>query len=200
MGVLELLEVEQAQLAQLLGGHVGFAVEVEYLDVAVDELEDAGDGEVELQGVQNVDLHIEHVVFGLGLVGDLHEVAHLRGLDFLVLGADQHAGDSDQLQLAPVHVLLREIAVDRADRHLECFGQQLELEVHLDQPVHKNAPHLLVHVALVLHLAGVGLELTFGLEAVFMHVFGLERAVEGVPGLLEVHPGEFGFEVYGLDY
>jgi len=95
VAVLELLDVQQTQFAQVLRGHVGLLVQVEHLDLAVDELQDGGDRKVERECVEDRDLHVEHVFLGVGLVRDLDEVTHLRGLYLLVLAADEHAANPD---------------------------------------------------------------------------------------------------------
>jgi len=135
IGVLELLHVEQTQLAKLLGGHVGFGVLLKHLDLPVDELEDGRHGEVEAEGVEDADFHVQHLVFSVSFVGDVDKVSDLWRLDFLLLARDQHAGHAHQLQLASVQVGGRQLAVYDVHSEIERFRQQLEFEVHLQQPV-----------------------------------------------------------------
>jgi len=85
-----------------------------------------------------------------------------------------------------VHVGAAEVPVDGADGQTECLRQQFELEVHLDEPVDQDAAHLLVDVRLLLHVVAVGLVVQFGLEAVGVHVHGLQRAVECIQRVFHV--------------
>jgi len=166
----------------------------------VQKLHGGRHSQIELECIQDGHLHLEHLVLGLGLVGDLDEVAGLGGLYLFLLAGDQQAGHPDQLKFGAVGVSLSQIPVDHVDGQLESFGQQLEFEVDLHQPVHENAPHLFVDVLLRTHLGLVTLELCLGLQTVCVDVFGLESAVQGVHGVPPVDPTQLGLEVNGIHH
>ena len=71
---------------------------------AVQEVVRGRHREVELERVDDVALHPEHVLPREGLVRDVDEVPDLGGVDLLVLGGDQHRGAADELEPGPVHV------------------------------------------------------------------------------------------------
>ena len=81
-------------------------------------------------------------------------ITHLRRPDLLVLAGQQHGGDAHQLQVAPGDGHDGQVAVDEVDRQEQGLRHQLELEVHLHQPVHQDGPHLVVNVRLVGHVGG----------------------------------------------
>ena len=57
-----------------------------------------------------------------------------------------------------------EEAVDEVGGQVERLGHELELEVHIHQPVDQNGPHLVVDVGLAGHVVGGDAHL--GLDAV----------------------------------
>ena len=90
----------------------------------------------------------EDLLARVRLVRDVHKVAALGRVDLLVLRRDEHRRDPDELQLVPLHRLLLEVAVDQVDGEVHRLGAQLELVVHLDQPVDEDRAHLVVDVKL----------------------------------------------------
>lgn len=196
---LQVLDVEQAQLAEVLGSHLGLGVEFEHFDLAVDELEHGRHREVELERVEHAHFHVEDFLGGLGLVRDLHEVTHLRRLDFLLLAGDEHAGHAHQLQLRAVHVGNGQVAVDGGNCEVKSFGQQLELEVDFNQPVNQNPTHLFVDVGLGFHLIRVGFVVCLGFEAVVVHIHCVQRAVEGILAVPDVAVLLVALEVDAVD-
>eukprot|EP00964_Phaeocystis_antarctica_P158180 scaffold128693_cov68-Phaeocystis_antarctica.AAC.18 len=72
--------------------------------------------------------------------------------DLLVLGGHEDGGDADKLQLAAHDLLLLEEAVDQVDRQVQRLRHQLEMQVHLDQPVDQDRAHLDVDVGLLAHV------------------------------------------------
>jgi hypothetical protein len=97
MALFQLLHVQHAQLTQLLGSHLGLLVQVEHFDLPVYKFQDGRDCEVELQCIQYVHFHVQHIVLGLRLVGDLDKVSHLWRIDLLLFACYKHTGDAYQL-------------------------------------------------------------------------------------------------------
>ena len=79
-----------------------------------------------------------------------------RRVDVLVLRSDEHCRHSHKLKVLPLDLLNTQIAVDDANSDEEGFGVQLEFVMNLNEPVHKNSPHLLVNVSLFLHVPVLG--------------------------------------------
>jgi len=80
------------------------------------------------------------------------------------------------LVLTARHNSLLTVAVNQVDCDEECLREKLELEVHLDKPVHENATHALSDFCLDLRDTG-GLRLQFIFTLV--HVIGAVGCVEG---------------------
>jgi hypothetical protein len=76
------------------------------------------------------------------------ERADLRRVNLLELGGDEHARDAHQLQLWARARVLGQAAVDEVDGEEERLRVQLVLLRHLHQPVHQDAAHGGVDVAL----------------------------------------------------
>jgi len=188
MAALQLLEVQQTEFAQLLGGHLSLGVQAQGLDLPVRELQDGGHSQVHFQYVEYVDFHVEHLTLSLRFVSDVHEVSNLGGLYFLLLAGNQHAGHAHQLEFGPVYVHLAQLAVDGVDGEEQGLGQQFELQMHFHQPVHQDATHLFIDVSLSLHLEVVRVVEHLCLQTVLVHILSLEGTVECVCLLLEVHP------------
>ena len=80
---------------------------------------------------------------------------YLYALSYLlILASDEHCSDTDQLQVLPHDVLLREEPVDEVVREEERLRDELELEVHLNEPIDENRAHSIIDVALLAHIVG----------------------------------------------
>lgn len=51
-----------------------------------------------------------------------------------------------------MNLLLLAVSVDQVNSYKQSFWQQLEPEVYFDDPVHEDAPHLLIDVILLVHV------------------------------------------------
>lgn len=76
---------------------------------------------------------------------------YLWWINFLVLAGNEHSGDSQQLQLIPLHLVVDDEGVDDELGEEECFVSEVEPQMHVYQPVQQNGPHLLVYLDLVTH-------------------------------------------------
>ena len=124
------------------------------LEEAGHELVGGGNREVEAQGVEHLLLHLEDLLAGVRLVGDVDKVTNLWRPDLLVLGSEQHRRDTNQLEVLPRDRLLREEAIDEVVREEKGLRHQFELEMHLDEPVDEDSAHLVVDVRLDEHVVG----------------------------------------------
>ena len=124
--------------------------------------------QVEVEDGQDPDLHPQDVSLGVGPVGDVDEILHLRSVDLFVLSSDQHGGHTDELELAAADLLdvMLEISVQDGHGGVESLLQQVELEVDTDEPVDEDSPHpgqdlglncqvILLHILHILHVPGV---------------------------------------------
>lgn len=108
--------------------------------------------EVELQCVEHVLLHGQHLVTRIGIVWDVHEVVHFGSPDFFILRSQEHGGDSHELQILPGDALDAEVSIDQVGRQKQRLRHKLEFEVHFDEPVNQNGAHFLVDVRLTRHV------------------------------------------------
>ena len=138
------LLVSLAQLAHLGEEHVG-----------------GGTGQVEPQDLQDQMLHPEDLPLVVGVVRDVDELPDIRRIDLLILGSNEHAGGSHQLELGPLDRHVGEEPVDVGNSQVESLGLQLVLLSHLHQPVHQDGPHGVADVGLLSHVVGLGQSLQF---------------------------------------
>ena len=145
------------------------------LEIPDEEGVSTGDGDLVLQGLEDLLFHVDDLVTGVGTVADVDQIAQFRGVDLLVLGGDEEARHADELELGPFHLLPLEVAVDEVDRQVERLRHELELEMDLDQPIDEDGAHPLVDVGLVLHVRrsdGSGILLASEME-VLLYIVGV---------------------------
>mmetsp|Transcript_23436 Transcript_23436/g.73458 ORF Transcript_23436/g.73458 Transcript_23436/m.73458 type:complete len:436 (-) Transcript_23436:260-1567(-) len=124
------------------------------LEEAPKEALGGGRGQLKVQGCQQSPLHVEHFLPRVRVVRDVAELVHLRSVDLLVLGRNQHARDPHELQLAPHHLINGQVPIYAAHRQEEGVRDELVLLRHLHEPVHENPAHRGVDVALeLIHVA-----------------------------------------------
>lgn len=150
--VLYVFQVDEKALHQVFAHVVLLLVEPEKYAQVLKKFDGAGEEQAEVQNVEHVVFHFEDFLPGVGVVRDVYEIVHLRQVDFLVLARDHERRDAQQLQLGSGHLLHRQVAVDYGNRHEQALVREPELAVHVYQPVHQNAAHLLVYLLLVLHV------------------------------------------------
>ena len=81
----------------------------------------------------------------------VHEVPDLRRVDLLILGSDEHSGNTGELIVGPLQLLDLSVAVHEVHCEEESFWPQLKLTVHLAQPSDHHLPHLESEILLVSH-------------------------------------------------
>lgn len=98
-----------------------------------------------------------------------------------------------------MHVSTSQLAVDGADCQKQGFRQQSEFQVDFGQPVYEDAAHLFIHIRLAFHLLRVCSQVALGLQAVGVHVLGLQCAIERIGAVLLVAFILSGLEVDAVD-
>ena len=180
--VLEEAVVETANLKQILAESAGLDVVVVGLGDTTEEVHGVGVGEVVVQGTKDEALGLEDLGLGEAIIGDVLEVLDVGREDFLVLGSDEHGGDTDELEAVELDNLAGEEAVDDVDSKEEGLRQQPKTRVNLEQPVDKDAAHLPLELVLAVHVVRVGKSGDLKLLHVgedFVHVLGdHERVIE----------------------
>ena len=78
-----------------------------------------------------------------------------------VLTGNQHCTDTDQLQVFFSDDLLLQKPVNQVYSQEQRLNFELELEVHLDDPVDKNGAHPLCDVWLLIHVLNLRLIIRF---------------------------------------
>ena len=101
---------------------------------------------------EHLGLHLEYLLACVRPVADVDQVAELGGEDLLELGRDGQGRDAHELELGPGNLADVEVPVDDVHGQVERLGDQLELEVDLDEPVDEDRPHALVDEGLVVHV------------------------------------------------
>lgn len=152
--ILEELVVLKGELDEVLGQVSEGGGGAGDLGESLGEAVGGRDGEVELKGVEHDALHSQDLLSGVSLVGDVNKVTHLRGVDLLVLGGDEHGGTADQLELGAGDSATLEESIDDVDGQVKRLFAELELEVDLDQPVDENLSHFGVDIGLLAHVVG----------------------------------------------
>lgn len=89
----------------------------------------------------------------VGVVRDVDKLVDGRGVDVLELGGNEQRGNAEELELAPLELLLGQHAVDDDAREEEAFDGERILRNHLDEPVHEDRAHGVGDVGL--HVAHV---------------------------------------------
>ena len=97
-------------------------------------------------------LHFEDLCLAVGIVRDVDKVLHLWRIDLLVLRRHQHASNTYQLQVTTLDLDFFKVSIDKAHRQEQGLRQEFEFQVHLNDPVDEDCPHLFVDVALVAHI------------------------------------------------
>lgn len=110
------------------------------------------DADLELEPTKDPLFHIQHLLTRVRMIRDVYAVTNLSGVYLLVLARDQERRYPHELQLASVHVLLHAESVDNVAREIKRRVRELELQVHLDDPVDEDGAHLAVYVDLRMHV------------------------------------------------
>ena len=113
-------------------------------------------------------------------IANVHQVAKFRRIDLFVLGGDQEARHSDQLQLGPGNFHAFEAPVNEVDGQVQCLRDELEFQVDFDQPIDEDGAHPLVDVRLSFHVQGSDRRILFFFAVGCVHVFDVSRDTKRV--------------------
>lgn len=180
--VLEEAVVETADFKKVLSESTRLDVVVVGLGDTAEEVHGVRVGEVVVEGGQDETLGLEDLGLGEAIIGNVLEVLDVRRQDLLVLGSNEHGGNTNELKTVKLDNLAREETVDDVDSKEQSLGQEPEAGVNLQQPVDEDATHLPLKLVLAVHVVWVGqgsdLELLHVVEDL-VHILGNhERVVE----------------------
>lgn len=106
--------------------------------------------------------HAKHVSFSLqDLINRITSINHVYNLldrwaiDLFVLGSNKDGSGTNQLKLTQGDDLAGEKSVDVVDTQEECFGEESESVMNLNQPIHKDGAHRPLDLGLVIHVVWV---------------------------------------------
>jgi len=54
------------------------------------------DGDIKVEGLQNIILHLQHIMLQISPLSEVNQISDLRWIDFLVFGGYKDAGHSHQ--------------------------------------------------------------------------------------------------------
>lgn len=158
--------VEQGDLDHVLGQISRHLVDLSDLREPLEEGVAADEVDVEVQLLEHARLHFNYLLLIISFVADVDVVLDQWRPDLLVLASDQHGADTHELQVLFGHHHLFQVPVDQVDGQKQTLYLELELEVHLDDPVNEDAPHPFGDVRLLFHILRLGLVVVFDLEVV----------------------------------
>ena len=147
---------------------------------AAEKVHGVGVAKVVVKGRQDKALRTEDLGLSEAIIGDVTEVGDVRGENLLVLGGNEHGGDTDKLKTIELDDLCTQETIDDVDGKEERLGQQVEAGMDLNEPVDENAASLPLKVVLVIHVLGVRHRLAFEVAKVlenFRRVLGNHKGV-----------------------
>mmetsp|Transcript_92994 Transcript_92994/g.277596 ORF Transcript_92994/g.277596 Transcript_92994/m.277596 type:complete len:312 (+) Transcript_92994:106-1041(+) len=112
--------------------------------------------EAELQSREHGNLHRQDVLLGASLLGNEDKVPNIRWINLLELCCDEGGAHDRELKVLPPDPLGGQEAVKEAHGQEESLCPQLELDLHLNEPVHRHRPHVGRELWLRLHVLGPG--------------------------------------------
>ncbi len=144
--------VQLRKFKKILGQIIVDLVHVGDLTHSVEEPEGTGLRDIEVQSHEHGLLHLQDLLLRISVVGNIHQVLHNRGVNFLILCGDHEGRYTNQLKFSPVDLLDCHESVDEVDCDEEGLGKKLELLVDVDEPVDQNCSHAFSHISLLLHV------------------------------------------------
>ena len=104
-GVLEEAVVEAADLEKVLAERACLDVVVVCLGDTTKEVHGVGVREVVVEGTKDEALSLKDLGLGEAVIGDVLEVLDVRRENLLVLGSNEHGGDTDELETVKLNDL-----------------------------------------------------------------------------------------------
>jgi hypothetical protein len=97
--------------------------------------------DVELEALEDNPLATKDLVATVSALGHVNEFLDGGSHDLLVLGGDEHGGDTDELELDKRDDAVREETVDEVDGDPEGFGEHVVTHVDLEEPIDERRSH-----------------------------------------------------------
>jgi len=104
--VLHEAVLDQSELDEVSGHHVGFLVGAEEFGESLEEEVRAREGDVEVEFFEHLALHLENLLLRVGLVSDVDKISQIRWVNFFILAGGEKRGDAHQLEFLPTHLCL----------------------------------------------------------------------------------------------
>lgn len=172
--------VQQADLHQILAKGTGLNIVVVGLGDAAKKVHGVGVAKVVVEGRQDEALRAEDLGLSEAIIGDVAEIGDVRGENLLILGGNEHCGNTDKLKTIELDDLCTQETIDDVDGKEQRLGQQVESSMDLNEPVDENTASLPLEVVLVVHVLrvrhGFAFQVTEVLED-FRRILGNHKGV-----------------------
>lgn len=122
------------------------------LIIEVDKKQLGRGRQFEVQHFEDQLLHPQNLFLRVRVVRDVDELAEVGRVNFLVLGRDEHAGRTDQLQLGPLDAHDAEKAIDVVDGQVDGLVLEFVFLADLYEPVDEDGTHCERDVRLLRHV------------------------------------------------
>ena len=117
----------QGALEEVAGVLDHLLVGVGGLKISNEEGVRAGDRDLVREGLEDGLLHLDDLDANVGTVTDVDQIAELDGINLLVLGRNEEAGDPNKLKPGSIDLALLEVAVEKIDGKVDSLRNELEL-------------------------------------------------------------------------
>jgi len=104
--------------------------------------------QLEIESVENVLLHLQNSLFCEFVFTHGKEVSELWWIDFFILGSQEQGGDTEQMELVLLDLLLAHELIDDVDGHVQAFWSQSEFSVDIDDPFNQKGPRGILNFCL----------------------------------------------------
>ena len=111
--ILQEAILNQSKLNKVSSHHIGFFINPHQLWVTLEEQVRGGDSYVEVQRFENLSLHRENLLLGIGLIRHVHKISQVGRIDLFILTGNEHRSDTHELELLPAHFCLFEITINK---------------------------------------------------------------------------------------
>lgn len=98
LGVAHETVIEETDLHQVFAQSTGLDIVVIGLGDTSKEVHGVGEAHVVLEGCEDVTFSIENLLIREGLIGNMAKVGDVRGEHLLILGGNEHGGNTNELK------------------------------------------------------------------------------------------------------
>lgn len=200
--VVDQIILHQTQLCQVaaqeLKGDIQGDLSTSCLDESTQKGLGGGLSELKFQHPQDIPLHGQQGLPGVGVVCDVAHLFKLRSVDLFILGGYKHAGDTHKLQMAALDISQGQVPVNVGHRQEQGVAGQPILLAYFNQPVYQDTTHCRVDICLYcLHVGGGGAALGLGGPQVCEDVIDVFNAGHGVITVITVNVYKGGTGAWG---